>query len=319
VDSGAVSPTDIERAKHETNNTNNLEDFVNKKKISANLAGNVSLGRELSVHRLGFGAMRLTGEGIWGPPQDRNTALAVLRRTVELDVNFIDTADSYGPHVSEELIAEALFPYPKGLVIATKGGWNRPGPNQWTHDASPDHLRKAIEGSLKRLRLDRIDVYQLHTPDPAISFEASVETLAELRDQGKIRLVALSNVTREHIERAREIVPIVSVQNRYSFADREWDYVVDYCESHGIAFIPWFPLGAGRVAGDVLNEVAKTHQASPKQVALAWLLRRSPIMLPIPGTSSIQHLEENIAAASVKLTDQEYERLAGVPELVAVR
>jgi pyridoxine 4-dehydrogenase len=319
VDSGAVRPTDIERAKHETNNTNNLEDFVNKKKISANLAGNVSLGRELSVHRLGFGAMRLTGEGIWGPPQDRNTALAVLRRTVELDVNFIDTADSYGPHVSEELIAEALFPYPKGLVIATKGGWNRPGPNQWTHDASPDHLRKAVEGSLKRLRLDRIDVYQLHTPDPAISFEASVETLAELRDQGKIRLVALSNVTREHIERAREIVPIVSVQNRYSFADREWDYVVDYCESHGIAFIPWFPLGAGRVAGDVLNEVAKTHQASPKQVALAWLLRRSPIMLPIPGTSSIQHLEENIAAASVKLTDQEYERLAGVPELVAVR
>jgi pyridoxine 4-dehydrogenase len=316
VDSGAVRPTDIERAKHETNN---LEDFVNKKKISANLAGNVSLGRELSVHRLGFGAMRLTGEGIWGPPQDRNTALAVLRRTVELDVNFIDTADSYGPHVSEELIAEALFPYPKGLVIATKGGWNRPGPNQWTHDASPDHLRKAAEGSLKRLRLDRIDVYQLHTPDPAISFEASVETLAELRDQGKIRLVALSNVTREHIERAREIVPIVSVQNRYSFADREWDYVVDYCESHGIAFIPWFPLGAGRVAGDVLNEVAKTHQASPKQVALAWLLRRSPIMLPIPGTSSIQHLEENIAAASVKLTDQEYERLAGVPELVAVR
>jgi pyridoxine 4-dehydrogenase len=316
VDSGAVRPTDIERAKHETNN---LEDFVNKKKISANLAGNVSLGRELSVHRLGFGAMRLTGEGIWGPPQDRNTALAVLRRTVELDVNFIDTADSYGPHVSEELIAEALFPYPKGLVIATKGGWNRPGPNQWTHDASPDHLRKAVEGSLKRLRLDRIDVYQLHTPDPAISFEASVETLAELRDQGKIRLVALSNVTREHIERAREIVPIVSVQNRYSFADREWDYVVDYCESHGIAFIPWFPLGAGRVAGDVLNEVAKTHQASPKQVALAWLLRRSPIMLPIPGTSSIQHLEENIAAASVKLTDQEYERLAGVPELVAVR
>ena len=316
MDSGAVRPTDIERAKNETNN---LEDFVNKKKISANLAGNVSLGRELSVHRLGFGAMRLTGEGIWGPPQDRNTALAVLRRTVELDVNFIDTADSYGPHVSEELIAEALFPYPKGLVIATKGGWNRPGPNQWTHDASPDHLRKAIEGSLKRLRLDRIDVYQLHTPDPAISFEASVETLAELRDEGKIRLVALSNVTREHIERAREIVPIVSVQNRYSFADREWDYVVDYCESHGIAFIPWFPLGAGRVAGDVLNEVAKTHQASPKQVALAWLLRRSPIMLPIPGTSSIQHLEENIAAASVKLTDQEYERLAGVPELVAVR
>jgi pyridoxine 4-dehydrogenase len=288
---------------------------VNKKETSASLAGKVSLGGELSVHRLGFGAMRITGEGIWGPPQDRNRALAVLRRAVELDVNFIDTADSYGPHVSEELIAEALFPYPKGLVIATKGGWNRPGPNQWTHDASPAHLRKAVEGSLKRLRLDRIDVYQLHAPDLAVSFEASVETLAQLRSEGKIRLVALSNVTKEHIERARKIVPIVSVQNRYSFADREWDYVVDYCESHKIAFIPWFPLGAGRVAGDVLNEVAQAHQATPKQVALAWLLRRSPMMLPIPGTSSIEHLEENVAAASAELTQEEYERLAAVPEL----
>src|SRR5262249_33773287 len=206
-----------------------------------------------------------------------------------------------------------------GLVIAAKGGWNRPGPGQWTHDAPPRHLRKAVEGSLKRLKLDRIDVYQLHTPDPVVSFDASVETLAELRDQGKIRLVALSNVTREHIERAREIVPIVSVQNRYSFADREWDYVVDYCEANGIVFIPWFPLGAGRVAGDVLNQIAKAHQATPKQVALAWLLRRSPIMLPIPGTSSIEHLEENIAAASLLLTNEEYETLANVPELVAVR
>jgi pyridoxine 4-dehydrogenase len=292
---------------------------VNKPTISARLAGEVSLGNQLSVHRLGFGAMRLTGEGIWGPPQDRKAALAVLRRALELEVNFIDTADSYGPNVSEELIAEALFPYPKGLVIATKGGWNRPGPNQWTHDATPAHLREAVEGSLKRLKLDRIDVYQLHTPDPVVPFEASVETLAELRDEGKIRLVALSNVTREHIERARRIVPIVSVQNRYSFADREWDYVVDYCESHGIAFIPWFPLGGGRAAGEVLNEVAKAHQASSKQVALAWLLRRSPIMLPIPGTSSVEHLEENIAAASLHLTDEEYERLAEVPELVASR
>jgi pyridoxine 4-dehydrogenase len=292
---------------------------VNKTQVSARLAGVVSLGNELSVHRLGFGAMRLTGEGIWGPPRDRKAALAVLRRAVELEVNFIDTADSYGPHVSEELIAEALFPYPKGLVIATKGGWNRPGPNQWTHDSTPAHLREAVEGSLKRLRLDRIDVYQLHTPDPVVPFESSVETLAELRDQGKIRLVALSNVTREHIERARKIVPIVSVQNRFSFADREWDYVVDYCDRNGIAFIPWFPLGAGRVAGEMLNTIAQAHQASSKQVALAWLLRRSPIMLPIPGTSSVEHLEENIAAAALRLTEEEYQRLAEVPELVASR
>jgi pyridoxine 4-dehydrogenase len=292
---------------------------MNNKELSASLAGEISLGGEISVHRLGFGAMRLTGEGIWGPPKDRNTALAVLRRAVELDVNFIDTADSYGPHVSEELIAEALFPYPAGLVIATKGGWNRPGPNQWTHDASPAHLRKAVEGSLKRLRLDRIDVYQLHIPDPAISFEASVETLAQLRNEGKIRLVALSNVTQEHIERARKIVPIVSVQNRYSFADREWDYVVNYCERNGIAFIPWYPLGAGKVAGEVLNQIAQAHRASPTQIALAWLLRRSPIVLPIPGTSSIEHLEQNVAAVSLRLTDEDYRKLSGVPALAAAR
>ena len=292
---------------------------MNKNEVSARFAGEVSLGKELSVHRLGFGAMRLTGEGIWGPPKDRKAAVALLRRAVELEINFIDTADSYGPNVSEELIAEALFPYPKGLVIATKGGWNRPGPNQWTHDATPAHLREAVEGSLKRLRLDRIDVYQLHTPDPVVPFEASLEALAELRNQGKIRLIGLSNVTREHIERARRIVPIVSVQNRYSFADREWDYVVDYCERNGIAFIPWFPLGAGRVAGEVLNEIARARKATSKQVALAWLLRRSPIMLPIPGTSSIEHLEENVAAAAVRLSDEEYERLAEVPELVASR
>src|ERR1700726_3029130 len=207
---------------------------MNKKELSASLAGNVSLGGEISVHRLGFGAMRLTGEGIWGAPTDRKGALAVLRRAVELGVNFIDTADSYGPHVSEELIAEALYPYPAGLVIATKGGWNRPGPNQWTHDASPEHLRKAIEGSLKRLRLDRIDVYQLHAPDPVTPFDSSVETLAQLQRQGKIHLIGLSNVTQEHIERARKIAPIVSVQNRYSFADREWDYVGVYCEKNKI-------------------------------------------------------------------------------------
>ncbi|HXN24623.1 MAG TPA: aldo/keto reductase [Candidatus Dormibacteraeota bacterium] len=292
---------------------------MNQKKLSASMAGDVSLGGEISVHRLGFGAMRLTGEGIWGPPKDRKGALAALRRTLDLDINFIDTADSYGPHTSEELIAEALFPYPAGLVIATKGGWNRPGPNQWTHDATPSHLRKAVEGSLKRLRLDRIDVYQLHIPDPVVSLEASVEALADLRNEGKIRLVALSNVTQEHIERARRIVPIVSVQNRYSFADREWDYVVNYCERNGIAFIPWFPLGAGKVAGEVLNRIAQERHASPMQIALAWLLRRSPIMLPIPGTSSIEHLEQNVAATSVHLAEEEYEKLFGVPELVGSR
>jgi aryl-alcohol dehydrogenase-like predicted oxidoreductase len=292
---------------------------MSNKEVTATQAGTVNLGNEISVNRLGYGAMRLTGPGIWGPPKDRKAALAVLRRAVELGVNFIDTADSYGPHVSEELIAEALHPYPSDLVIATKGGWERPGPNQWTHNATPDHLRKAVEGSLKRLRLDRIDVYQLHTPDNVVSFDVSVETLAELKREGKVRMVALSNVTQEHIERARRIVPIVSVQNRYSFADREWDYVVDYCERNGIVFIPWFPLGAGRIAGEVLNQVAQAHHASPTQVALAWLLWRSPVILPIPGTSSIEHLEQNVAASSVRLRDEEYYELAGVPELIATR
>src|ERR1700757_4862436 len=292
---------------------------MERKEITASSAGNIVLGTGVTVHRLGFGAMRLTGEGIWGPPKDRKEALAVLRRAVELDVNFIDTADSYGPNVSEELIAEALFPYPQGLVIATKGGWNRPGPNQWTHDATPPHLRKAVEGSLKRLRLDRIDVYQLHIPDPVVSFDVSVATLAKLQHEGKIRLIALSNVTQEHVERARKIVPIVSVQNRYSFADREWDYVVEYCQRSRIAFIPWFPLGAGKVAGEVLNRIAKAHSASPTQIALAWLLRRSPIMLPIPGTSSIEHLEQNVAAAALRLTEEEFEELSEVAELVGSR
>jgi pyridoxine 4-dehydrogenase len=282
--------------------------------LPAVASGTVSLGGELTVCRLGFGAMRITGDGIWGPPKDPASALAVLRRAVDLGVNFIDTADSYGPNVSEELIAKALAPYPKDLVIATKGGWNRPGPGQWTHDASPEHLRKAVEGSLKRLRLDRIDVYQLHTPDPVVPFDASMEALAELRAQGKIRLIGLSNVTREHIERARKIVPIVSVQNRYSFADREWDYVVDYCERNGIAFIPWFPLGAGKVAGMLLERIAKAHNQTPKQVALAWLLKRSPVMLPIPGTSSTEHLEENVKAAELRLSDEEYVQLANVTE-----
>ena len=284
---------------------------------SAAGSGTISLGGELTVNRLGFGAMRLTGDGIWGAPKDRATAIAVLRRAIELEVNFIDTADSYGPNVSEELIAEALVPYPKDLVIATKGGWNRPGPNQWTHDASPAHLREAVEGSLKRLRLDRIDVYQLHVPDPAVPLAASIETLANMQSEGKIRLVALSNVTVEHIERARKIVPIVSVQNRYSFADREWDNVVDYCELNGIAFIPWFPLGAGRVAGKLLERIAKARQVKPIQIALAWLLKRSPVMLPIPGTSSTAHLEENLQAASLQLSENEYLELTGLTELAS--
>jgi len=291
---------------------------VNDKKI-ASLAGEVSLGGDLPVHRLGFGAMRLTGAGIWGPPGDRKQAVGVLRKAIEIGVNFIDTADSYGPAVSEELIAEALFPYPPDLVVATKGGWNRPGPNQWTHDASPAHLRQAVEGSLERLRLEQLSLYQLHAPDPAVSFEASMETLAELQNEGKIRLIGLSNVTQEHIQRARRIVPIASVQNRYSFADREWDYVVDYCERNRIAFIPWYPLGAGGVGGEVLNRIAEAHDAKPMQVALAWLLRRSPIMLPIPGTSSVQHLEQNVVAAGLQLTEREYDQLTDVPELVRQR
>jgi pyridoxine 4-dehydrogenase len=291
--------------------------IADTKTLSAASSGTISLGGELTVNRLGYGAMRITGHGIWGPPKDPAAAMAVLRRAVELGVNFIDTADSYGPHISEELIARALTPYPRDLVIATKGGWNRPGPNLWTHDASPAHLRKAVEGSLKRLRLDRIDVYQLHIPDPVVPLDASIETLANMHAEGKIRLVALSNVTVEHIERARRIVPIVSVQNRYSFADREWDQVVDYCERNGIAFIPWFPLGAGSVVGRLLERIAKARQVKPIQVALAWLLKRSPIMLPIPGTSSIAHLEENVQAASLQLAEEEYMELTGIVELAS--
>ncbi len=279
---------------------------------NASAAGTVNLG-DLTVNRLGYGAMRITGKGIWGPPADKDAAIKTLRRAVELGVSFIDTADSYGPNVSEELIAEALHPYPKGLVIATKGGWERVGPGQWTHNASPKHLEEAVAGSLRRLKLDRIDVYQLHIPDPAVSFDASIETLEKLREQGKIRHIALSNVTLEHVERARKITPIVSVQNRYSFADREWDYLLDHCEKNGIAFIPWAPLGQVRAAAhDLLEKFAKELDASALQVALAWLLRRSPVTLPIPGTSSPKHLEENVAAASLKLPDAAYKQLDAV-------
>ena len=286
--------------------------MIQEQMLSAAASGVFTIGGDLTVNRLGYGAMRITGQGIWGPPADKAAAVATLRRTVELGVNLIDTADSYGPNTSEELIAEALYPYPADLVIATKGGWERPGPGQWTHNASPKHLTEALEGSLKRLHLDRIDIYQLHAPDNAVSFEASVEALAKLRGQGKIRHVALSNVTREHIERARRIVPIVSVQNRYSFADRESDFIVDYCEQNSIAFLPWAPLGQAKEAHEAIKKVANELRATPLQVALAWLLKRSKVILPIPGTSSIKHLEENIAAGTLELSQAAYDQLAAV-------
>src|SRR5271155_1141963 len=287
--------------------------FMNTAQIvSAAAAGTFAIGGDLTVNRMAYGAMRITGAGIWGPPADKAAALATLRRALELDVNLIDPAASYGPYVSEELIAEALYPYPAGLVIATKGGWERPAAGQWTHNASPKHLTQALEGSLKRLRLDRIDIYQLHTPDNAVSFEASIGALARLRGEGKIRHVALSNVTREHIERARRIVPIVSVQNRYSFADRESDFVVDYCEENGIAFLPWAPLGQAKKAHDAIEKVAGELKATPLQAALAWLLRRSKVILPIPGTSSVAHLEENIAAAGLDLPQAAFEHLSSI-------
>jgi aryl-alcohol dehydrogenase-like predicted oxidoreductase len=277
----------------------------------ASAAGTLTLGGELEVRRLGFGAMRITGEGIWGPPGDSEEAKAVLQRALELGVNFIDTADSYGPEVSEELIAEALHPYPDGLVIATKGGLTRPGPERWVRDCSPEHLRKACEQSLRRLQLDRIDIYQLHAVDPGVPLEESVGALAELRGEGKIAHVGLSNVDVEELERAREIVPVVSVQNRYSVAERDSDPVIDRCERDGLAFIPWGPLRAVKEGGHgAISRVADAHGAGELQVALAWLLSRSPAMLPIPGTSSVEHLEQNVAAAGLRLTEDEFGELS---------
>ena len=278
----------------------------------ATQAGTIALGGDLAVNRMGFGAMRITGQGIWGLPADVDAALATLRRAVELGVNFIDTADSYGPDVSEELIAQALWPYPNDLVIATKAGWTRHGPGVWQHDASPAHIEQAIEGSLKRLRLERIDVYLLHIPDPAVSFDASMDALARLKEQGKIRHVGLSNVTLEHIRRARKIVPIVSVQNRYSFSDREWDFVLGYCEANDIAFLPWGPMAQGHKANEVVEKIAAARHVSTAVVSLAWLLRRSPVTLPIPGTGNVKHLEENVSAAAFRLTDAEFAELAAV-------
>ena len=278
-------------------------------------AGTVSLG-DLVVNRMGFGAMRLTGPGIWGEAQDREGAEAVLRRAVELGVNLIDTANAYGPEVSEQLIADTLHPYPEGLVVATKGGLTRPGPGDWQRDGRPESLRDALEGSLRRLRLERIDVYQLHAVDPQVPIEDSVGALAELRQQGKIRHVGLSNVDARQLATARAIVPIVSVQNRYSLADRHSEGVLEVCEREGLAFLPWFPLALGRLAESVgrLAQVAQSHRATPAQVALAWLLGRSPAMAPIPGTSSVAHLEENLAATGLELTDAEFSELSRTSE-----
>jgi aryl-alcohol dehydrogenase-like predicted oxidoreductase len=271
--------------------------------------GTFSIG-DRPVRRLGFGAMRITGEGIWGPPKDHDEAIAVLRRAVDLGINLIDTADSYGPDVSESLIAEALHPYPDDLVIATKGGLVRPGPGVWDPDGRPEHLREVCEGSLRRLKVDRIDLYQFHRPDPAVPFEESVGTFAELREEGKIANVGLSNITVDELRQAQAIVPIVTVQNRYNIVERKDEDVLDACAAGSLGFIPWLPINRDKVAKNpVIADVAKAHDATPAQVALAWLLRHSPVMLPIPGTSSVAHLEENVASAHLQLSDEELQRL----------
>ena len=288
---------------------------VQRNQVPAKKAGEFLIGNDLRVTRLGFGAMRITGDGIWGEPADRAEAVGVLRRAVELGINFIDTADSYGPGVSEEIIAEALHPYPTGLVIATKGGFDRPGPNQWVENGKPEHLTAACEGSLRRLRLDRIDLYQLHRIDPKVPPEDQLGTLKDLQAQGKIKHIGLSEVSVRQIQHARTIVPIVSVQNRYSVTDRGSEDVLEYCEKEKMGFIPWFPLAAGRVSGpeSPIRRIAVRWKATPSQVALAWLLARSPVILPIPGTSRVEHLEENVAAVELKIDAdkrQELERMA---------
>jgi aryl-alcohol dehydrogenase-like predicted oxidoreductase len=274
-------------------------------------AGTLNVG-DLTVNRMGLGAMRLTGRGVWGEPDDRERAKQVLRRAIELGVNFIDVANSYGPEVAENLIAETLHPYPEELVIATKGGLTRPGPGEWRRDGRPEALREALEGSLRRLRLERIDVYQLHSVDPMVPFEDQVGALAELQREGKIRHIGLSNVDTRQLARARELTDVVSVQNRYNLGDRHSEGVLDAAERDGLAFLPWFPLGAGELATSTgrLAEVAASHGATPAQVALAWLLRRSQAVLQIPGTSSPEHLEENVAAAQLELADAEFAELS---------
>jgi aryl-alcohol dehydrogenase-like predicted oxidoreductase len=273
-------------------------------------AGTIDVGGDITVRRLGFGAMRITGPGIWGPPPDRDEAKAVLRRAIELGVNFIDTADSYGPHVSEELIADALHPYPKDLVIATKGGLERTGPGEWPSNAHPDHLKEACEGSLRRLRLDEIPLYQLHRPDPQVAYEDSVGALVELKDAGKIRHIGVSNVTEAELRVAQSLTPVVSVQNRYNLADRSSESMLDLCEQEDIAFLPWAPIQDAD-ANDALGEVASRHRVSTTQIVLAWLLARSPAMLPIPGTGSVAHVEDNVTAATVRLDDDDVRALSG--------
>lgn len=281
----------------------------------AQSAGEFLIGNDLRVTRLGYGAMRITGEGIWGPPKDRAEAVEVLKRAVELGVNFIDTADSYGPGVSEEIIAEALYPYPESLVIATKGGFDRTGPNQWKENGKPEHLRAACEGSLRRLRLEQIDLYQLHRIDPKVPAEDQLGALKDLQAQGKIKHIGLSEVSVKQIQHARKIIDVVSVQNRYSIADRGSEDVLDYCEKENLGFIPWFPLAAGKVSGSEkktsITRLAVRLKATPSQVALAWLLARSPVMLPIPGTSKVAHLEENVAAANLKIDANQMQELEG--------
>ncbi|HKE07716.1 MAG TPA: aldo/keto reductase [Candidatus Acidoferrum sp.] len=279
--------------------------MATKQVLKAAQSGECWIGGDLPVRRLGFGAMRITGKGVWGEPKDRNEAIRVLRRAVELGVNFIDTADSYGPEVSEELIAEALHPYPAGLVIATKAGFDRPGPDRWVMNGRPEHLRAALEGSLRRLRLERIDLFQLHRIDPAVPANDQFGTLKELQQQGKIRHIGLSEVSVAQIRDARNVIPISTVQNRYSVTDRAAEEVLKVCEGLSIAFIPWFPLAAGKIsaAGNALEAAAASVGISSSQLALAWLLWRSPVMLPIPGTSRVDHLEENVAAANLKIDE----------------
>ncbi|HXN36362.1 MAG TPA: aldo/keto reductase, partial [Opitutaceae bacterium] len=283
--------------------------------ITAAAAGTFAIGGDLTVNRLGYGAMRITGPGIWGPPADKAGCLATLRRAVELGVNLIDTADSYGPEVSERLIAEALHPYPKGLVIATKGGLTRSGPEKWAPVGRPEYLRQCVELSLRRLKVDRIDLYQLHRIDPKVPAAETLGALKELQGAGKIRHIGLSEVSVAEIEQARKTVAIVSVQNLYNLGNRQSEAVLDYCAKQGMGFIPWFPLAAGEMArpGGALDRAAKRHGATASQLALAWLLHRSPVMLPIPGTSSVSHLEENLGAVSVNLSDAEWAEITRAP------
>jgi pyridoxine 4-dehydrogenase len=289
----------------------NDKSAAQRNEAPAKKSGEFLIGNDLRVTRLGFGAMRITGEGIWAEPADRAEAIRVLRRAVELGINFIDTADSYGPNVSEEIIAEALHPYPQGLVIATKGGFMRPGPNKWVENGKPEHLRSACEGSLRRLRLACIDLYQLHRIDPKVPAEDQLGALKDLQAQGKIKHIGLSEVSVRQIEHARTIVPIVSVQNRYSVTDRGSEDVLKFCEKEKMGFIPWFPLAAGRVSSSEspISRIAAQWNATPSQVALAWLLARSPVVLPIPGTSKVKHLEENVAAAELKMDAKKMQEL----------